>query len=141
MTLHRETEAVRNLILDFFDFITIKFHDLFAVLANDMVVVWMLGVIGIVEFVVLAEIHFTKQAALGEKRQCTINGSAGDRFVAGSGPFEKLLGGKMLLSAEYRLNDCVPLRRKAQVFLRQEINEAPFRALGFSICHACSISV
>ena len=57
MTLHRETEAVRNLVLDFFNLVAVELDDLVAVLANDMVVVWMLGVIGIVELVVFAEIH------------------------------------------------------------------------------------
>ena len=65
MTFHRETEAVRNFILDFFDFIAVELDDLIAVLADNMIMVWMLGVIGIVEFVVFAEIHLAQQAALG----------------------------------------------------------------------------
>jgi hypothetical protein len=31
------------------------------------------------------------------------------------------------------------LRSQAQVFLREEIYEAPLGALGFIVCHDCSI--
>jgi hypothetical protein len=33
------------------------------------------------------------------------------------------------------------LRSQAQIFLREEIYEAPLGALGFSVCHDCSIRV
>ena len=128
-----------NLVLDFFDFIAVELDDLLAVLADDVIVVRMFGVVRVVELVVFAEIHFTEQPALSQKRQGAINCGAGNRFVAGAGPFEKLLGGEMLLGAENGFNDGLTLRSQAQVFLREEINEAPLRALGFSICHDFSI--
>src|SRR5262249_21284142 len=46
-----------------------------------------------------------------------------------------------LLRAENRFNDGLTLRSQAQVFLREEIYEAPLGALGFGICHDCSIPV
>src|SRR6266850_5183173 len=100
MALDRESEAVRDLVLDFFDLIAVELDNLVAILADDVIVVRMLRVIGVVELVVFAEIHFTKQAALGQKWQGAIDRGAGNGFVTGAGPFEKLLGGEVLLGAE-----------------------------------------
>lgn len=73
MAFYRKPEAMGNFILDLFDFIAVELDDLLTVLANDMIMVRMLGVIGIVELVVFAEVHFTQQPALGQKRQGAIN--------------------------------------------------------------------
>ena len=58
---------MRDLVLDFFDLVAIELNDFIAVLANDMIVVGMFGVIGVVELIIFAEIHFAEQAALGQK--------------------------------------------------------------------------
>jgi len=47
----------------------------------------------------------------------------------------------MLLGAENRFNNGLALGSQPQIFLREEINEPPLRAFGFSICHDCSIAV
>src|SRR5258706_13090417 len=74
----RKTEPVADFILELFDLGALELDDLLAVLANDVVVVRMLGVVGIVELVVFAEIHFAHQPALRQQRQCSINGGAGN---------------------------------------------------------------
>jgi len=78
MTFHSETEAVRNFVLNFFDLIAVELNDFVAVLADDVIVIWVFGVIRVVELVVFAEVHFAEQAALGEKRQGAIDGCAGN---------------------------------------------------------------
>ena len=61
----REAEVLCNFALDFRQFVAFEFDDFFAVATNDMIVVWMLGVVRIVVFVILSEIHLPDQAALG----------------------------------------------------------------------------
>jgi hypothetical protein len=63
--LHRETEALADLGFDLLELLTFKLDDFVAVLANDVIVVGMFCVIGIVKFIVFPKIHFPNQAALG----------------------------------------------------------------------------
>ena len=60
-----EAEPMADFVFEPLDFFALKFHDLFAVLADDVVVMGMFGVVGIVELVGLPKIHFADQAALG----------------------------------------------------------------------------
>jgi hypothetical protein len=55
-----------DLVLDFFNLIAVELNDFIAVLADDVIVVRMFGVIGVVELVIFAEIHFAEQSALGQ---------------------------------------------------------------------------
>jgi len=69
---------MRDLVLDLFDLIAVKLHDFVAVLADDMIMVRMLSVVRIVKLVVLTEIHFAEQTALGQEWQGAINRRAGN---------------------------------------------------------------
>src|SRR6266487_2781990 len=71
--LHRKTEPMANLVLQPFDLVAVELHNLFAVLADDVIVVRMLGVIGVVKLMILAKIHFADQPALGQQRQRAIH--------------------------------------------------------------------
>lgn len=139
MAFDRETQSVRNLVLYLFDFIAVELNDLFAILANDMIMVRMLRVIRVVKFVVFAEIHLAKQTALGKQRQCAINRRSRNGFVPGPRPFQKLLGGEVLLRAENRFNNGMTLGCQPQVLLRQKVYKPPLRALGIGFCHHFSI--
>src|SRR4051812_26273934 len=94
-----------DLIFDLRDFCAVELDDLFTVLADNMVVVRMLGVVWVVELVFFAEIHFADKAAFGEERERPVNGGAGDRFITAARPFQKLFRGEMLASAENGLDD------------------------------------
>ena len=61
-----KAEAMAYFVFEFFDFLALEFDDFFTILANDMIVVGMLRVVWVVEFVVLAEVHFPDQTALGQ---------------------------------------------------------------------------
>src|ERR1041385_619611 len=61
---HGEPELMRDFVLDLRDLVALELDDLLAVLADDMAVVRVLGVVGIVKLVVLAEIHFADESAL-----------------------------------------------------------------------------
>src|ERR1041385_1992504 len=63
MGLYRKPKPMADLVLKLFDLIALELDDLLAILANDVVVMRMLSVVGIVKFVVLAEIHFPNQSA------------------------------------------------------------------------------
>ena len=66
MRFHRKTQALADFVLELFNFIALKFDDLFTILADNVIVMRVLGVIGVVEFVILAKVHFPNQAALGQ---------------------------------------------------------------------------
>ena len=65
-----------DLVLEFFDFCTVEFHNFFAVLADDVVMVGMIRIVRIIKFVILAEIHFVNQTAFREERKGAVNGGA-----------------------------------------------------------------
>lgn len=65
MSFDGKTQPLTDFVLELFDFVALEFDDLLAVLANNMIVMWMLGVIGIIKFIILAKVHFPNQAAFG----------------------------------------------------------------------------
>ena len=60
------------------------------------------------------------------KGEGAIDGGAGDRLVALTGPFEELLGGEVLVGIEHGIDDRLPLRGDAQVLAHEEIHEPGF---------------
>ena len=76
LCLDGKAELVGDLVFDAGDLFALEFDNPIAILANNMVVVRMLGVIGIVKLVVFAEIHLANQPAFGQKRQSAINRGA-----------------------------------------------------------------
>src|SRR6059058_470949 len=62
-----EDEISQRLGFESRDFVALELDDFIAILANDVAVVGMIGVIGVVELVVFAEIHFANQTAFGEQ--------------------------------------------------------------------------
>lgn len=73
LRLDQEAKLVADLVLDARDLIAFEFDDLIAILANNMVMVGVLGVVGIVKFVIFAEIHLAHQAALRQEGQGAVN--------------------------------------------------------------------
>ena len=139
MGFDREPEPVADLVLEALDFLALELDDPFAILADYMIVVRMLGVIGVVKLMILAKIHFADQPALGQQRQRAIHRRARNRSIAPARPLQKLLGGEMLARAESGLDDRLALGSQAQVFLREKIHEPPLGASVACFCHARSI--
>ena len=78
MSFHGKTEALANLIFKLFDLFALKLDDFFAVLANNVIMMRVLGIVRIVEFVILAEIHFTDQTAFCEQWQSPVDSGPGN---------------------------------------------------------------
>src|SRR6266481_6914790 len=100
MSFDRKTETMADFIFKLFDLLALELYDLLAILTDNMIMVRMLSVIGIVEFVILAEIHFPHQSAFGQQRQCPIDRGARYRLIPLTGPGQKLIGSEMLFGAE-----------------------------------------
>src|SRR5947208_3685536 len=139
LRLHFKAEPMTDFIFEPLDFIALELDDSFTILADDVAVVGMVGIVRVVEFVVLAEIHLPHQSALRQQRQSAINRRAGNRFVPPPRPFEQLLGGEMLVGAENAVDDGLPLRSEPQVSLSQKIDELLFCGLFLGCGHAGSI--
>src|SRR6266478_7015068 len=135
MRFDRKSEAMTDLVLKFLDLLALELHDLFAVLANYVIMMWMLRVIRIVEFVVLAEIHFPDQSAFCQQRQCPVNRGARNRFIPLTGPHQELICCKMLIRAEGSINDHPALRGHPKIFSVEELQKPLFGAFVSCICH------
>ena len=120
-----EAKLLRNLIFQRIELLALELNDLVAVIANDVIMIRMVGVIGVVNFVVLAEIHLVHEPALGEQRKRPIDRGAGHARVAFAGPLEKLLRVEMLVGAEHRVDNRPALRGDPQIFMYQKSNK-PF---------------
>ena len=68
MRFYGKAEPVADFVFDFFDLIALELDDFFTILANNVIVMWMFGVIGIVKLIVLPKIHLADQPALGQQR-------------------------------------------------------------------------
>lgn len=88
MRLQFETETMADLIFEFFNFFALELDYFFAILADDMIVMRVLGVIWIIEFVILAEVHFANETAFSEQREGAVNGSPRNRWVSLTRPFQ-----------------------------------------------------
>src|SRR5260221_546532 len=124
--LDGEAELLSDLAFDPLDFLALEFDDLAAIATDDMAVVRVKGVIGIVKLVVLAEIHLPDQPALRQERQGAIDGGAGHRAVAFPGPGQQLFGGEMFFRAKSGIDDHLPLRGDAEALASQESHEFLF---------------
>ncbi len=112
--LDGETEALADFAFKLREFVTLKFHDLFAFQADNVIVVRMLGVVRIIVFPPLAEVHLAHQAAFKEQGQGAIHSGAGNGFVPLPRPFQELVRAEVLPSAEGGVDDGLPLRCQAQ---------------------------
>ena len=123
LRVNLEAKLLRNLIFQRVKLLALELDDLVTVIANDVIVIRMIGVIGVVDFVVLAEIHLVHHPALGEQRQGAIDCGAGHARVAFAGPLEKLLRVEMLVGAEHRVDNRPALRGDPQIFMYQKSNK------------------
>jgi len=87
----------------------LEFDDSIAIHANQMVVMRMIYEIGIVEFVLLAEIHFLEEPAFYQQRQCPVYCSSRHGFFDLACHGEKVFRGVMLGGAESGFDDRVTL--------------------------------
>lgn len=136
MGLGAKAESLGNFVFHSFQAGTFELHDFVAVLADNMIMPGMIGVIGVVEFVVFAEVHFADQPTFGEQGEGAVDCGARDGLVLTACPREQLFSGEMLAGAEGGIDDRAPLRGQAQAFARQKLDEPLFGALGASVCHA-----
>src|SRR5919108_2648341 len=65
LSLQLEAELVADLVFEFLNLLAVELDNFVAVLADDVAVIGMIGVVGVVKFVVLAEVHLAHQPALG----------------------------------------------------------------------------
>ena len=61
--------------------LALKLNYLVTIIADNVVVIRVLGIVGIINFVLLAEIHLMHQPAFSEQRQGAIDGGAGNTLV------------------------------------------------------------
>ena len=128
LSLDGKAQPMRNLAFELFDLIAFELNNSFAIVADDVVVIGMIGVIRVVEFIIFSEIHLTDQPAFGQERQGAVHRRPRNRPVTQPGPFQQLFRGEMFLRAENRVDDGLTLRRDAQILLRQEVHELLLRA-------------
>src|SRR4051812_6601911 len=100
-----------------------------------------IGVIGIVKFVVFSEIHFADETAFGEQRQRSVNCGAGDRFILLARPCQQLVGREMLLGFEDSIDNGATLERDPEIFALQEVEELLFSSLSAVPCHSMNIKL
>jgi hypothetical protein len=136
VSFNRETKPLAYLIFELLDFLAFEFDDFLAILADNMIMMRMLGVVGVVELVVLAEIHLPHQTAFSQQRQGAIDRGTGNRAVAPAGPFQKLLSREMLAGAKRCFDNGLTLGREAQISGDEIVPESLFGALLACICHA-----
>ena len=118
-----ETEFLTDFILELRNLLAFELDNFFAVLADDMAVVGVLGVVWIVELVILAEVHFPHQSTFGEQGKGAIDGGSGNGLVAFPGPFQQLFRSEMFVCAEDRVHDGLPLGGGAQPLSSQKLHE------------------
>src|SRR5262249_33730251 len=58
MRFRGKTQPVTDFILELLELLAVELHNLLAILANDMIVVRMFGVIWVIKFIILTKIHF-----------------------------------------------------------------------------------
>jgi len=116
MGLRAKTQPLGDFVFYSFQAGAFELHDFVAVLANNMVMTRMVGVIRVVELIIFAEIHFANQTAFGEQGQGAIDGSPRHRPVLALGPRKQLFSREMLAGAERGIDDRAPLRGQAQAF-------------------------
>lgn len=131
----RKTHSGADFTFELVDLVALEFDDPLAIFANDVVVMRVFGVIGIVELVVFAEIHFPDQPTLGEQWQGSIDRGARDGGITAPGPLEELFSREVFFGAERRLDDSLTLRGEPQVLSRKELSKAAFGAPLLSVCH------
>ena len=59
-------KLVADFVFELVDLVTLKFDDALAVLADDVIMIGMVSVVGIVELIIFPKIHFLHQTAFRE---------------------------------------------------------------------------
>ncbi len=129
LRFYGEAQFLTDLLLDRFDLFAVELHNLFAVLANEVVMVGVVGVVGIVKLVRLPKVHLMQKVALSKQEQCAVNCGAGNGSILFARPIEQLLGGEMLISIEHRVDDDSPLVGVAKFLFLKKIDEFSLRRL------------
>src|SRR6266496_1724548 len=129
LALDAEAELVANLRFKRRDLFVVELDDSVAVVADDVAVVGMIGVVGVVVGLVLAEIHRADQATFGQQRQRAVDCRSGHGFVPPPRPLQQLLRGEVLCGVENRVDDGLALAGHAQAFARKEAHELRFGGL------------
>ena len=72
-----EPEAFGDAVLEDVEVGVLEFDDVVAVDADEVVVVWVVDEVGVVVFLVAAEVDFVEEASFGEEGECAVEGGAG----------------------------------------------------------------
>src|ERR1035441_7963812 len=134
-----EAQPATDIVLQPLDLLALKLDYLAAVLADDMAVPGMLGIIWVVELVVFPEVHLPNQAALRQQWQRAVNRRSRNRLVPPLRPVQQVLCREMFLRAEHRLNDRAPRSGHPHISLRQEVQEPLPGAFLVRVCHARNV--
>ncbi len=121
-----EPQTRGDFVLELHDFVAFELDDPLAVLADDVAMIGVCCVIGIVELMILAKVHLAQQAALGEEREGAIDGGARDGGIDPTRPIEQLVRGEMLFGAENGVEDGLALARHAEILRSEELDELSF---------------
>ena len=136
-----KAEPLADLILELFDFVTVKLDDLFTILANDVIMMGVLRIIWIIDLAIFAKIHLADQATFSEQRQSAVNRGTGDGFITTARPGQELIRGKMLLCAERNIYDDLALSGNTQIFAAQKFHETLLCIFVYCLCHRWIIGV
>ena len=79
--LNGKAKSAADFSFQLLQLLAFELDDFVAVLANDVVVMRVFGVIWIIKLIILAEIHFTDQAAFGQEGKCSIDCRTRNRFI------------------------------------------------------------
>ena len=93
-----------------------ELDDFIAVNADEMVVVGVFVVVGVVDFLVATKVQFFKDAAFDEELERAVDRGAGDGGVDISGQEEEFFGGVMIGGTEGGDDDGVALGGFAEAF-------------------------
>jgi hypothetical protein len=103
-----KTEVVRHLVLQGFDLGRKKFDHSATFGADHMIVVLMIVMVFIVGLVV-AESDLTREARLGQKLKCPVNGRMSDSGVLALNEMVKIFAGQVSFRAQKRFENDIAL--------------------------------
>lgn len=98
----------------------LEFHNFITIQTDQVIMVGSIHKVRVVEFVVLAEIHFAQHSALDQKRKRSVNRGARHRRIDLARHGEQTFGRKMFFGAEGGADNRVPLRSVPKPLLPRE---------------------
>src|SRR5262245_1514267 len=123
MAAHDESEEPGDAFLELLELLAVELDDLPAALADDVVVVLLLRLGGLVARLAIVEMPLVGQAALLEQLERPVDRGVPDARVHLLHRGVQLLDGEVLAGAEEHLRDVVALRRRLEAAFAQRLLE------------------